>query len=157
LPIDPVDAIISTATFHWVPDHEALFANLAAVLRSGGPLVAQCGGAGNLASVMAILDELDPDGQLWRPWHFATPEATRARLEAAGFVDVDTWLHDEPTTIPTDTVADYLRAIILGATLERLPEAAREPLVAAVAARIPDGRLDYVRLNITARRASQGS
>src|SRR5271165_59691 len=33
LPIEPpVDAILSTATFHWVPDHDALFRNLAAVL-----------------------------------------------------------------------------------------------------------------------------
>ncbi|HEX5148335.1 MAG TPA: class I SAM-dependent methyltransferase, partial [Candidatus Limnocylindrales bacterium] len=30
---EPVDAVLSTATFHWVPDHDALFANLAAVLR----------------------------------------------------------------------------------------------------------------------------
>jgi trans-aconitate 2-methyltransferase len=154
LPVEPVDAIISTATFHWVADHDALFANLAAVLRPGGPLVAQCGGAGNLASVMAILDDLDPDRELWRPWHFATPLATRERLLRAGFVDVETWLHEEPTTIPVETVADYLRTIILGATLERMPEAARGPLVEAVASRIPDGRLDYVRLNITARRAA---
>ena len=49
----PVDAILSTATFHWVPDHDALFANLAAVLRHGGFLVAQCGGVGNIANVQA--------------------------------------------------------------------------------------------------------
>ena len=56
LPIDgTVDAILSTATFHWVPDHDALFANLAAVLRPGGRLVAQCGGAGNIATVKAVL------------------------------------------------------------------------------------------------------
>src|SRR5512144_2104322 len=41
-----VDAILSTATFHWVPDHDALFRNLAAIVRPGGRLVAQCGGAG---------------------------------------------------------------------------------------------------------------
>jgi len=46
---EPVDAILSTATFHWVPDHDALFRNLAAVLRPAGRLVAQCGGAGNIA------------------------------------------------------------------------------------------------------------
>ena len=47
LPIDgPVDAVLSTATFHWVMDHDALFANLAAVMRPNGWLVAQCGGFG---------------------------------------------------------------------------------------------------------------
>ena len=54
IPLDePVDAVLSTATFHWVPDHDALFANLAAVLRHGGWLVAQCGGVGNIANVQA--------------------------------------------------------------------------------------------------------
>ncbi|HEV3496600.1 MAG TPA: class I SAM-dependent methyltransferase, partial [Actinomycetes bacterium] len=51
----PVDAVLSTATFHWVPDHDALFRNLAAVLRPAGILVAQCGGVGNIASVQRIL------------------------------------------------------------------------------------------------------
>lgn len=37
-----LDAVVSTATFHWVHDHRGLFANLAAVLRPGGRLVAQC-------------------------------------------------------------------------------------------------------------------
>ena len=55
---EPVDAIVSTATFHWVPDHDALFRNLAAVLRPGGQLVAQCGGAGNLDTVVAALRDL---------------------------------------------------------------------------------------------------
>ena len=56
LPIaEPVDAILSTATFHWVPDHDAMFGNLAAVLRPGGRLVAQCGGAGNVESVRRVL------------------------------------------------------------------------------------------------------
>ena len=54
----PVDAILSTAVFHWVPDHDALFRHLAAVLRPGGRLVAQCGGTGNAASVLRAAREL---------------------------------------------------------------------------------------------------
>ena len=49
IPIEPVDAVLSTATFHWVPDHDRLFANLAEVLEPGGQLAAPCGGAGNAA------------------------------------------------------------------------------------------------------------
>ena len=45
---EPVDAILSTATFHWIADHERLFARLHAALRPGGRLVAQCGGEGNI-------------------------------------------------------------------------------------------------------------
>src|SRR5918997_7208165 len=42
-----VDAIVSTATFHWIGDHDRLFARLRESLRPGGRLVAQCGGGGN--------------------------------------------------------------------------------------------------------------
>src|SRR4051794_40166115 len=44
---ETVDVVFSTATFHWIADHDALFASLRAVLRPGGRLVAQCGGAGH--------------------------------------------------------------------------------------------------------------
>ena len=48
---------------------------------------------------------------------------------------------------------DYLRTVCLGHHLERLPERLREPFVSAVAERCGQPlRLDYVRLNIDARR-----
>jgi trans-aconitate 2-methyltransferase len=153
LPIaEPVDAIFSTATFHWLPDHAALFRNLAAVLRPGGRLVAQCGGAGNIASVVAILASI---GDGWTgPWTFATPAEIAARLDAAGFTAIDTWLQPEPTPLePGPATEEFLRTVILGNHLARLPEAERGPFVAAVAARLPRPEIDYVRLNITARRA----
>jgi trans-aconitate 2-methyltransferase len=152
LPIaGPVDAVLSTATFHWVLDHDALFANLAAVLRPGGRLVAQCGGVGNVASVHAAASEvLDDD---WHgPWNFATPEETKARLEAAGFVDVETWLHEEPTPIePGEPMETFLRTVILRNHLERVPEAERAGFIRRVAERLPSSTIDYVRLNILAR------
>ena len=152
LPIaGPVDAVLSTATFHWVLDHDALFAHLAAVLRPGGRLVAQCGGAGNVASVHAAAAELLGDG--WHgPWNFATPEETKARLETAGFVDVETWLHEEPTFIePGETMDAFLRTVILRNHLERVAEGDRAAFVRKVGERIPDSTVDYVRLNILAR------
>ena len=150
LPVGTVDAVFSTATFHWVPDHDALFRNLAAVLAPGGRLVAQCGGAGNVASVRRIATELTG----WAgPWTFATPEETAARLSAAGFVDVETWLHDEPTVVEPERREDFLATVILRAHLARMPEAERAALVRAVADRLPNAEIDYVRLNILARRA----
>src|SRR5918995_5633483 len=44
---EPVDLVLSTATFHWIKDHERLFGRLAKALRPGGRLVAQCGGEAN--------------------------------------------------------------------------------------------------------------
>lgn len=151
LPIDGhVDAVFSTATFHWVPDHDALFANLAAVLRAGGALVAQCGGAGNIASVIRAVADL---GETWPgPWTFATPEETTARLEAAGFVDIETWLHDEPTHIEAgEPLETFLATVVLRAHVDRLPAAERAGFVRAVAERLAGRDIDYVRLNILAR------
>ena len=154
LPMDTasVDAILSTAALHWVPDHDSLYRNLAVVLRPGGRLVVQCGGAGNIASVRSVLARV---GDGWTgPWTFATPAETRRRLEAAGFEAIDAWLHDEPTTLePGEPFIEFLRTVVLGAHLERLPEREREPFVEAVAAALPDTTIDYVRLNIVAVRA----
>lgn len=152
LPIEgPVDAVFSTATFHWVPDHDALFANLAEVLRPGGRLVAQCGGAGNLDLVRRVVAEL---GEMWPgPWNFATPAETAARLEAAGFVDADVWLHDEPTVIEAgEPLETFLATVILRAHLARMPSDERAGFVHAVAERLATNELDYVRLNVVARR-----
>ncbi len=153
LPVEgPVDAVFSTATFHWVPDHDALFGNLAAVLGPGGPLVAQCGGVGNVASVHRAAGE--EMGDAWQgPWVFATPEETSARLGAAGFVDVETWLQEEPTPIERgEPLETFLSTVILRAHLERIPEADRPGFVHRVAERLPSSTIDYVRLNMVARK-----
>ena len=156
LPIDgTVDAVLSTATFHWVPDHDALFANLAAVLRHGGWLIAQCGGVGNIASVQRVLATIG-DGWLG-PVHFETPLATVDRLDRAGFVDIECWLTDEPTPFePGEPFETYLRTVVLGAHLVRLPLEERDAFVHEVATRMPDPIIDYVRLNMVARRRASG-
>jgi trans-aconitate 2-methyltransferase len=152
LPGAPADAILSTATFHWVADHDALFRNLAAVLRPGGRLVAQCGGHGNIASIRAILAEI---GDGWPgAAHFETPEATSDRLAAAGFVQVETWLQPEPTRFePGEPLETFLRTVILGGHLAGLPEVDRDGFVRQVASRMAEPVIDYVRLNIVATRA----
>jgi trans-aconitate 2-methyltransferase len=151
LPIGPVDAILSTATFHWVTDHERLFANLAGVLRPGGQLAAQCGGAGNTERLANVLRDLGYD--LEEDKLFAGADETRSRLERAGFDRIECWLHDEPTPIPRSDLELYLRTICLGSVLERIPPEERDDVVRRAAERLPDGTIDYVRLNIRARRA----
>jgi trans-aconitate 2-methyltransferase len=120
----------------------------------GGWLVAQCGGVGNVASIRRVLATI-ADG--WPgPAHYATPLATVRRLDAAGFVDVECWLTDEPTRFePGEPFETFLRTVILGAHLERLPQEEREPFVHLVAQRLPEPLIDYVRLNIVARRSSR--
>jgi trans-aconitate 2-methyltransferase len=154
LPIEgDVDAILSTATFHWVPDHDALFANLAAVTRPGGWLVAQFGGSGNIASIQRVLARI---GDGWTgPAHFETVLATMRRLDAAGYVDIECWLTDEPTRFePGEPFETYLRTVVLGAHMERMPPEKRDAFVHAVAAGVGEPVIDYIRLNIVARRSS---
>jgi trans-aconitate 2-methyltransferase len=150
IPIRPVDAVFSTATFHWILDHDRLFANLAAVLKPGGQLAAQCGGAGNTVELGRVVRDLGHE--LEEDKNFAGPEETRERLERAGFTDVECWLQPEPTPIPRGDLGLYLRTICLGTVLQRVPAEARDGFLERAADRLPGGVIDYVRLNIRARR-----
>ena len=149
---EPVDAVLSTATFHWVSDHDALFANLAAVLRPRGRLVAQCGGAGNLATVVRALEELGAAPFTGKV--FATPERTEERLRAAGFAQAECWLHAEPTPFETlEALETFLRTVVLRDHIRSMTDGEAGAFAHAVAARLPRLELDYVRLNIGARLA----
>lgn len=144
---EPVDLVFSTATFHWIADHERLFARLRAALRPGGRLVAQCGGAGNIAALRAAIEEVS--GDPWMPWNFAGPDETEQRLRAAGFGEARAWLYERPVT--PDEPLVFLKTAILGEHLERLPEAERDPFARAVLERIGERfTAVYVRLNIDA-------
>jgi trans-aconitate 2-methyltransferase len=154
---EPVDAIISTATFHWVTDHDRLWARLARALRPGGMLEVQCGGEGNIAGVREVIDAVAgvtaPELIGWSPWVFAGPQETERRLREAGFAAPRCWLEERPT-YPQD-VAAFVRTSILPAHLARLPEERRERFTAAVVAgvRLP---LEYVRLDVSALRGPAG-
>ena len=150
---EPVDAILSTATFHWIENHDALFARLFAALKPGGRLAAQCGGAGNIANVQRAIDAVDePAFRGWAgPWNYASPQETAERLRTVGFTDVWTWLQPWPVE-PADP-HEYFTTVILGSHLERLPDDERSPFVDAVLRHMDDPvRANYVRLNILARR-----
>jgi trans-aconitate 2-methyltransferase len=153
-----VDAAFSNAVFHWVGDHDALFAALAAAMRPGAVLSAQCGGAGNVAAVHEQALAAGADAGLqdrfagWGgPWNFASPEDTERRLAAAGFVEARCWL--QPWPVEPDEPRAYLQAVCLGPHLQRLAADERERFLDAVMARLGERPvLDYVRLNIVARR-----
>jgi len=151
-----VDAVFSNAVFHWIADHDRLFAGLNALLRPGGRLVAQCGGEGNVASLAQAIAVVSAEKQfkphfdsMPRPWNFASPERTEERLRGAGFTAVSCWL--EPKPVHPERPLEYLATATLGPHLDRLPEELREPFVDRVATELGSPIvLDYVRLNIDA-------
>jgi trans-aconitate 2-methyltransferase len=155
---EPVDVAFSNAVFHWVPDHEALFVRMFDALKPGGRLVAQCGGEGNVdrfhrhARAVGEREPYAPYLGGWTgPWNFASAEQTAERLGAAGFTEVDTGL--EPWPVTPDEPLEFVRTVCLGHHLELLPQELREPYAEAVVqACARPLELDYVRLNISARR-----
>ncbi len=157
-----VDAAFSNATFHWVHDHDALFAALARNLRPGGRLVAQCGGRGNIDEFREAADEVAQEERFarffegWqRPWNYADAEATAERLERAGFTDVRCWLEPRPTELQDGRT--FAATVCLVRHLDPLPEELRDAFVDRVMERVGEPLvLGYVRLNMTARLASIG-
>jgi trans-aconitate 2-methyltransferase len=159
---EPVDAVFSNATFHWIADHQALFTALFAAIKPGGRLVAQCGGRGNIDRFRTTADDVAGEDEFaqyfvgWRrPWNYATAEDTAALLERAGFTEVRCWLEPKPVT-PPDPEA-FVRTVCLVRHLDPLPEKLRPAFVERVLERSGDPLvLEYVRLNMTARRGEGG-
>jgi trans-aconitate 2-methyltransferase len=153
---EPVDLIFSTATLHWIPDHDRLFRQLRAALKPGGRLVAQCGGQGNVAThtqaIVAVAARPEFGQHLTDAkglWNFASPEETEPRLAAAGFADSRCWLQPKP--VQPARPLEFISTVTLGPLLDQLPEEKRRPFAEAVleASESPLV-LDYVRLNIEA-------
>jgi trans-aconitate methyltransferase len=162
----PVDAVFSTATFHWVRDHDALFDSIFASLRPGGRLVAQWGGGPNLARLVERTDRLRASATFGRffagwpkPWLFATADETGARLRRAGFVDPQVWLEAAPARFD-DAAAfrEFVTTVCLRNELAQIPDASArgaylEAVVDAASRDDPPFELDYWRLNADAQAA----
>jgi trans-aconitate 2-methyltransferase len=154
----PVDVVFSNAVFHWIQDHDALFARMFAALRPGGRLVVQCGGAGNLGSYHDQLHEIcaePPFAEYLGDWegtrNLSGVADTALRLHAAGFTEVSCWLENK--VIVPEEPDHFIRSVCLGHHLERLPEELREQLVQrSMELAGSPLTLDYVRLNMDARR-----
>jgi trans-aconitate 2-methyltransferase len=159
------DGVFSTASFHWVTDHNQLFQRLHRALRPGGWLCAQCGGGRNIARLLARVRTLiaaKPYAEHFAgyrfPWEFSDAETAAARLRSAGFEQIETSLEEAPTQF--DTAAEFQRfveSVILHRHLERIPTPELRQNFLAELTRLasadnPSFLLDYWRLNLQARR-----
>jgi trans-aconitate 2-methyltransferase len=155
---DPVDAIFSNATFHWILDHARLFARLFAALRPGGPIEAQCGGEGNVAEWTRAIEAAEGDERFSAylrgtpaAYNFASVGDTELRLKRAGFDVQRVWL--EHKTVTPREPREFVRSMGLAKQLDRLPPELHDEYVDAILGSLPRPlRLEYVRLNISARR-----
>jgi trans-aconitate 2-methyltransferase len=161
---EPVDVVFSNATFHWVRDHDALFEAIRRTLKPGGLLIAQCGGRGNIHRFREESDAVAAEPPFaayftgWQqPWNYATAEETFERLSNLGFTEVRCWLEAKPTVPPEPRT--FARSVCLVRHLDVLPadlhEAFLDQVMQRVVARVGGPIvLDYVRLNMTARRGA---
>jgi trans-aconitate 2-methyltransferase len=166
LPFDEwADLVFSTATFHWIKDHSALFAGIFTALRPGGRLHAQCGGGPNLKRAHQLAEQVmqsDPFARHFTdwpgPWEFADAEITAERLTNAGFIEVETSLEEAPTTLATEAdYREFVTTVIYHPHLARLPGTTLQQefldRVTELAAKEPiPFTLDYWRLNMRARK-----
>jgi trans-aconitate 2-methyltransferase len=148
-----VDAALSVATLHWLPDHAAVFRNVAAVLRPGGQLIAECGGYGNIVTFRtALLEVSGTDGG--EIWNFADVQETTQHLQEAGFTDVAVRLVPDPARLEEgEQLEAFIATVMLGAQLREMSSEDRRPFVHEVAQSLHEPVIDYVRLQISAKRA----
>ena len=157
-------AVVSTAAFHWVLDHDQLFRNLHDVLVPGRCLEAQCGGGPNIArlreraNALAATPAFAPYFAGFRePWLFEDAADAAQRLTNAGFVDVETSLEASPTVLDDSAhYSEFVRNIVLRRHLENIPGAAQRDQFMAILAQQaahddPPFLLDYWRLNLRGR------
>ena len=158
-----VDVVFSTATFHWIQDHDALFAGLARSTKPGGQLHAQCGGKGNLTGFHALAARVAQRAPFaehlagaFSPTYFAGVEETRERLANAGWEPTLVRLVDAPTPFPdAASFATFVAHVILRYHLAALPEPLRQPFLDGLLRETGGAySLDYVRLDLRARRGA---
>jgi trans-aconitate 2-methyltransferase len=155
------DGIVSTAAFHWVLDHDRLFANLRRALVAGGWIEAQCGGGPNIlrlrkhADALAATPKFAPNLAGFRePWLFQNAESAAQTMKRAGFVEIETSVEPALTVLAgADEYKEFVRNIIFHRHLEKISRKEdREQFIATIteqaAAEDPPFSLDYWRLNL---------
>ena len=161
--VEAVDGVFSTATFHWVKDHDALCHSLYAALRPGGWLRAQCGGGPNLKRLRERTEALMRSPAYasyfaeWKtPWKYPEPEETSARLKRAGFTNVKTSLEESPIRLPDAlTFYEFEQNVTLHRHLAAISDVtARHEFLTEITRQFTEDEspwmLDYWRLNIHA-------
>ncbi|MET0282931.1 MAG: methyltransferase domain-containing protein [Polyangiales bacterium] len=154
---DEFDVVFSNAALHWMTRPDEVIAGIHRALRPRGELVAEFGGAGNVASVVEALSRELAARELPapQPWYFPSAGEYASKLERAGF-RVELVAHfDRPTPLPGDvldwiaTFGERFTSCVRPAERPRFLEDVRARL-----APLQQGEwvLDYVRLRVRARK-----
>ena len=154
------DAVFSNAALHWMKRADDTIAGVWRALRPGGRFVAECGGYGCVAKIVAALEAAHAkrgiDSAKHNPWYFPTVEDYGSRLRARGFTIRSIALIPRPTPLPGDVVG-WLETFAESYTNALAPADRPEFLAEVKTALQPElcdaeGRwtADYVRLRFAA-------
>jgi trans-aconitate methyltransferase len=164
------DAVFSNATLHWIKEPHRAVESIARVLRPGGRFVAEFGGKGNIASLVAAVERAWPKAGLLQampnPWYYPSLAEYAGLLEKHGLEVTYGLLFDRPTPLEDGDrgLRNWLE-MFGGVSMGNLPKDQRDGLLEEVqrearASLYRDGRwvLDYRRLRVVAKmtRAAQG-
>lgn len=147
LPVAPetVDAIMSVAALHWLADHNNVWRNFYNALKPGGRIATDCGGFGNLEKTLGLVPEISSE-ITFPNWYYANVADTERLLKEAGFVDIDVSLRPHPTPLPDkETLRTYLRTLVFREW--------SDDQIFQISELLTDNTLDYVRLEVRARKA----
>jgi trans-aconitate methyltransferase len=158
------DAVFSNATLHWIPEPERVASCISSALRTGGRFVAEFGGKGNVASLVAAFSrawhKLSLPEPFSNPWYYPSLAQYADLLESYGFEVTYGILFDRPTPLEDGDrgLCNWLE--MFGGTITaKAPADLRDKLVHEVEHEARpdlyrDGRwvMDYRRLRILAKR-----
>jgi trans-aconitate 2-methyltransferase len=110
---EPVDAVFSNATLHWVREADAAVACIVRCLKPGGRFVAEFGGKGNVQRIVdSILAVLSRRGyECTNPWYFPSVGEYASLLEGHGLEVSHASLFDRPTSLenPQAGLSEWMR------------------------------------------------
>jgi trans-aconitate methyltransferase len=161
------DAVFSNAALHWIPEAEIVIEGLSRALNSGGRLVAEFGGKGNVRTVVTSLESAltalgtSPAGA--SPWYYPSVGEYASLLERHGLEVYEAALFERPTKLEDgERGFETWIKMFCGSFLERVPEHQRHAFMRSVeeSARSKlwnndHWELDYRRLRIAAQKTAR--
>ena len=159
------DAVFSNAVLHWISEPEAVVAGVWQSLKPGGRFVAEFGGRGNVAAIIAasyraIQAAGYPISSADNPWYFPSISEYTTLLEARGFEVTFALLFDRPTPLEDGErgMQNWLE-MFASSLLEGISAEAKQEIFAAIERELRpqlyrDGTwyADYRRIRIISRK-----
>ena len=155
---EPFDAVFSNAALHWVKEQGAVAKSVTRALKPGGRFVAEFGGKGCIASVIAAMrDVLGSSADQLCPWTFPSVGEFAPLLEQYGLEVSKAFLFDRPTPLEGESGLDDWLRMFCGVYFRNLSAEATRETIARIADRLRAllfrkgvWTLDYRRLRIIA-------